>query len=233
LSEVIGRDAELRLVDGVGEADLTAAVAERRADVVLVNGDALGGVIELRRLVLEHQEASVVVAVGCLRRERDDSLLAAGARVVVPITAEVGELCAALRLVARGLVGPPRARRSAGLSGPGLLTARETEVVELLVQKRSALEIAEALHVTTATVNSHRRRIYEKLGVHSRRELTLYAAQPMGVAEAEPPSHRSAAQARDRLPYRRLYGAGRESSRAVVIDMCAALGARRWLSGRA
>jgi DNA-binding CsgD family transcriptional regulator len=162
-----------------------------------------------------------------LSPDRDDSLLAAGARVVVPATVEADELCAALRLVARGLVGPPRPRRVATACGVGLLTAREAEVLQLLLELRSAQDIADALCVTVATVSTHRRRIYEKLGVHSRRELALSAAQLFGVSGLE--SGALVAPAADRLAFRRRLTYPRDDDRAVVLDMCRALGARRWL----
>ena len=226
LREVIGRDSELRLVGSDGESDVAAAIAEHDPDVAFVSYEALPSALELRRFVLAHPATGVVVAVMSLSRERDESLLAAGARIVVPITVEAGELISALRLVARGLVGPPRPRRHSAASGLGPLTAREVQVLELLVRRESASEIAEALHVSVATVNTHCRHIYEKLGVHSRREAALYAARLFGPTKSEPPT--PAAELR-RLPFRRRFASTREGDQAVVMDMCAALGARRWL----
>ena len=54
---------------------------------------------------------------------------------------------------------------------PGLLTAREAEVLELLRTGRSNAEIAAALHVSIETVRTHARHVYRKLGVGTRREL--------------------------------------------------------------
>jgi DNA-binding CsgD family transcriptional regulator len=55
--------------------------------------------------------------------------------------------------------------------GPELLTPREADVLEHLRQGRSNAEIALALHVSVETVRTHRRNIYRKLGVRTRREL--------------------------------------------------------------
>lgn len=51
------------------------------------------------------------------------------------------------------------------------ITAREAEVACLLARGRSKTYIAEALFVSENTVRSHAKRIYAKMGVHSRQEL--------------------------------------------------------------
>lgn len=48
---------------------------------------------------------------------------------------------------------------------------RALDVLELLVQGRTAARIAQELFVSQGTVNTYCYRIYQKLGVHSRQEL--------------------------------------------------------------
>ncbi|MFH1570038.1 MAG: response regulator transcription factor [Gemmatimonadota bacterium] len=60
-------------------------------------------------------------------------------------------------------------------AGKATLTAREREVLQLLVEGKSAEQIAEVLHVSINTVGTHRHRIMEKLDIHSLPELTKYA----------------------------------------------------------
>jgi DNA-binding CsgD family transcriptional regulator len=108
-----------------------------------------------------------------------------------------------------------------------LLTARESEVLELLARRCSAREIARALRVSQATVKTHTQRIYDKLGVHKRRDLALYAAEIAGVAGRE--GVEPVIGVREALPFRRVRWEGRERDSAVVIDFCQALGVRRWL----
>lgn len=55
------------------------------------------------------------------------------------------------------------------------LTPREREVLQLLAEGHSTRLVAETLHVSIKTVESHRARIMSKLEVHSIAELTKYA----------------------------------------------------------
>jgi DNA-binding NarL/FixJ family response regulator len=56
-----------------------------------------------------------------------------------------------------------------------LLGAREREVLQLLAEGKTSGEIAAALHISTSTVEAHRRNIMKKLDLHSVAELTKYA----------------------------------------------------------
>lgn len=59
----------------------------------------------------------------------------------------------------------------------GGLTKRETEVVELLLEGRSLRIIQEELFISEGTARTHTKRIYAKLGVHSKQELIDYFKQ--------------------------------------------------------
>lgn len=226
LREVIDRDRSLRVLRSERDADLHALIARHRPAALLLNQAAVTSVMDLRRLVVTYPAMGVVVGVMRLNRERDESLLAAGARIVVPITVRATELCVALRLVAQGLVGPPRVTRGP-TDAVDRLTERERQVHELLVRRRSAREIAAELHVTTATVSTHTRRIYEKLGVHSRAELAARAARGAAREDAREPEA-APLLSRDRVPFGRRSRGEMTSDRPSALDMRAALGVARW-----
>jgi DNA-binding NarL/FixJ family response regulator len=56
-----------------------------------------------------------------------------------------------------------------------ILGAREREVLQLLAEGLTSPQIAERLHVSTSTVETHRKNIMRKLDVHNVAELTRYA----------------------------------------------------------
>ena len=65
--------------------------------------------------------------------------------------------------------------------GPArVLSAREIEVMQSIAEGKSNKEIAALLGVATKTVDNHRSRLMQKLGVHNAASLTLVAVQ-MGI----------------------------------------------------
>ena len=58
---------------------------------------------------------------------------------------------------------------------PVRLTKREQEVLELICHGYSQQLIAATLQIALTTVDTHRKRICEKLGVHSERDIPLAA----------------------------------------------------------
>jgi DNA-binding NarL/FixJ family response regulator len=110
------------------------------------------------------------------------------------------ELCTAVRAVARGQVllqASSAAQLLAGLSAPEFpasrgapfsseaekmgLTARELEVVRLIAQGHSNMEIAAELVVSEATVKTHINHIFSKLGARDRSQVIVKARQ-LGLA---------------------------------------------------
>ena len=61
--------------------------------------------------------------------------------------------------------------RCANLAEKKHLTARELEVMQMLCKGRTKAYIAESMFVTENTVKGHTKRLYAKLGVHSKKEL--------------------------------------------------------------
>jgi len=62
-----------------------------------------------------------------------------------------------------------------GPQRPDELTPREMEVVKLIAEANTNRQIADALHVSEKTVESHRANVLSKLGMRDRVELVRYA----------------------------------------------------------
>lgn len=60
------------------------------------------------------------------------------------------------------------------------LTAREEEVLCLVLTGRTTTYISEALSISRNTVNTHIRHLYQKIGIHDRQELLDYAYKEHG-----------------------------------------------------
>ncbi|HUC26077.1 MAG TPA: LuxR C-terminal-related transcriptional regulator, partial [Streptosporangiaceae bacterium] len=69
----------------------------------------------------------------------------------------------------------PQAEGSAPPAKPGLLSARERELVALVAQGRTDAEIAEQLFISVSTVRTHLDRIRDKSGFRRRADLTRLA----------------------------------------------------------
>ncbi len=71
-----------------------------------------------------------------------------------------------------------------GARGPAVpLTPREEEVVKLIAEAYTNVQIAEMLHLSEKTIESHRANVLRKLGMRDRVELVRYAIR-RGLIEA-------------------------------------------------
>lgn len=89
--------------------------------------------------------------------------------------AEEALVCEVLRLVQQGHSGGRNLPTAETDAPRPTLTPREVEVLSLVVRGLMSKEIADRLHISLPTVNTHRKNICEKLGVKSVPALTVYA----------------------------------------------------------
>lgn len=127
------------------------------------------------------------VAIVALVRAPDsptiDRAFAAGARAVLPETAEVGEIRACIRAVLRGRTWSPRtpesevreAAKPAESTLEERFTPKEREVMQWLAKGHSNREIASTMGIDEATVKAHLGRMLRKGHASNRVELTLRA----------------------------------------------------------
>jgi DNA-binding NarL/FixJ family response regulator len=154
----------------------------RAAEVLLIDlgVDPRAGLSRARPL-LAGAEPAVVLSD---RAELAVELLAAGARGVLPRSADGARLAAALEAVAQGLWvldSPPPALLggdpSADAAPTDPLTPRELEVLQLLARGLANKAIAERLEISENTVKFHLAAITGKLGVSSRTEAVVKGAK--------------------------------------------------------
>jgi len=172
----------LELLDTIEELfrlDPVASYAERGAAVVaqlagadshvLHDGDAARPSRE-RAAMVPLRHGRTVLAVLELHGPSGRAL--SGEQLRIARTAS--RLLVRAMLCAQRLAQPTRTKRSDSVStaiARSPLTPREREVVALLVEGASTRTIASRTGLTVATVHTYLKRIYPKLGVHSRVEL--------------------------------------------------------------
>ncbi len=172
---------DLGLPDGTG-IDLIRSVSQRKPDVdimvVTVFGDEQHVVssIEAGATGYVLKDSTPADVISCIR------LLRAGGSPVSPVVAR-----SVLRAI-RSRMGVPAAGVASSTATPtrspnaenNPLSARETEILQLLAKGMSFNEIGEILGISPHTVTAHIKKIYRKLAVHSRGE-AVYEASQMGL----------------------------------------------------
>jgi DNA-binding NarL/FixJ family response regulator len=174
-------------------ADAVRLCREQQPDVVLmdVRMPTMDGVEATRQLAADHSGAGprvLVLTTFDLDQHVYDALNAgASGFLLKDVTAE--RLFDAVRVIAAGeaLLAPTVTRRLIGEfvrlrprlpQQPDLLrmlTTRETEVLRLVAEGLSNLEIAERLVVSDETIKTHVSRILAKLGLRDRTQAVVFA----------------------------------------------------------
>lgn len=190
LRAFIEDDEHLEIVaQDVSHGDLDRVLEIHRPRVAIVNFGELRSPADVHRLHAAHPGTQIVVLANRPSAVEANQMLAFGATACLSKDTQARDVLNAIHLASRGLQLLPRAiagdasgSAPVGESmGPDLLTRREADVLEHLQQGRSNAEIALALHVGVETVRTHRRNIYRKLGVRTRRELASLTT-PNGIA---------------------------------------------------
>jgi DNA-binding NarL/FixJ family response regulator len=175
-------------IDVVGSAENGAAavelVAEHDVDVVLMDLSmpVMDGIEATRRIVDAHDGGvRVLVLTSFSAREEIMAALDAGASGYLLKDAEPHELLAGVRAAAQGdaPLAPRAARevleaRAEERSGPEL-SARETEVLQLVARGFPNKRIARELHISEKTVKAHLTQVFQRIGVTDRTQAALWA----------------------------------------------------------
>jgi DNA-binding NarL/FixJ family response regulator len=174
LRSLIAEDANIELLASDVELHaLDATLGEYAPKVAIINFGSLRTPVEVNRLHNQHPETRLLVLANRPTPSECNQMLAFGATACLSKETQARDILNAIHLASRGLHVLPRTSTDFAPEplGPELLTPREADVLEHLQAGRSNAEIALALSVSVETVRTHRRNIYRKLGVRTRREL--------------------------------------------------------------
>jgi len=195
-------------IEVVGEAADGAAGVEMagrlRPDVVLmdIRMPVMDGLAATRALLAEPDPPKVLMLTTFDLDDYVYEALRAGASGFLLKDASAAELAEAVRIIAAGdaLLSPSVTRRLISefsrLGGPRApsakriddLTERETEVLALIAQGLSNVEVAARLVVAEQTVKTHFGRILQKLGLRDRAQAIVYAYETGLVRPGDRPA---------------------------------------------
>jgi two-component system, NarL family, response regulator NreC len=191
LIEILKRSPEIEVVvEAADGAEATEKALKLKPDVVVldVSMPRLNGIEAARRI----HEALPSVRILVLTMQDDEEyvlkMVRAGASGYLLKDGAASELIEGIRSLKAGKThfGPHASRalaeayqrRDRAAEDPyGSLTNREREIFQLVVEGKTNAQIAATLFISPKTVDNHRTRLMEKLGVHSTAELVRYAAK--------------------------------------------------------
>ncbi len=191
LRTLLNAEPDMEVVgDAADGSQALGQVSRLRLDVVLmdITMPVMNGLEATRQIRKLYPDVKVLVLTMHDSEEYLFQTLQAGGSGYVPKKAADTDLISAIRVVHSGdtFLYPTAARRliqdyveqvDAGREAEsfGRLTEREKQVLKLMAEGYTNLEIANLLVISVKTVETHRARIMEKLGFRTRAELVRYA----------------------------------------------------------
>jgi len=206
LADALGRNNQLDPVSAISPLEVREALKKSRFDVLLVSAtlgqspmESLQFVREVRTLyprlgivvLLDSAEKELIVeafrggAAGVFLRS--DSLEALSKCVLCVHQGQVWASSNQLLLLLDVLAQPVRLETGNG-SGTRPLSKREEEIAQLVAAGYSNRQISQRLDLSEHTIKNYLFRVFEKLGVSTRVELTLYALKKGKVSQSRPRS---------------------------------------------
>jgi two-component system, NarL family, response regulator NreC len=193
LRALLERQPNLEVVgEGENGRQTVELAVSLRPDVVVmdVGMPVLNGIEATKTIVTQRPATAVVI----LSVHADESYvmraLKAGARGYLLKDSAATDLISAIQAVSQGksffsskisrilAEDYVRALKQKGVvDSYELLTPREREILQLLVEGKTNKEVASSLNISVYTAETHRGNILQKLNLHSLAELVLYAVR--------------------------------------------------------
>jgi DNA-binding NarL/FixJ family response regulator len=195
IQALLEREPDIEVVGTCGDGRSAIQLASNlRPDVVVIDVGMpdLNGIDATRQILAAVPTARIVVLSVYSDKRYVLGALRAGASGYVLKVGAHDDLLRAVRAVAAGkhYLSPEITgvvideQSSVQQSSEPVLGAREREVLQLLAEGKTSPQIAQHLHVSVKTVETHRRNIMDKLGMHNVAELTKYAIRE-GISTLE------------------------------------------------
>ncbi|NLO75044.1 MAG: response regulator transcription factor [candidate division WS1 bacterium] len=189
LRSLLAREPEMEVVAEAGNGrDCVDLARKLEPDLVVmdIGMPDLNGIEATRQIRADHPEVKVLALSMHSDRRFASAMLAAGASGYLLKDSAFEELSQAIQAVLEGqtylspaiagLVVEDYVQRLGEEPSPfSVLRPREREVLQAMAEGKSTREIAEALHISVKTVETHRQNIMNALGLRSVAELTKYA----------------------------------------------------------
>ena len=192
LRSLLEQEDDMDVVADVGDGQSAIELArELRPSVVVmdISMPGLNGTAATKRILSESRGVKVLALSAHTDRRFVSDMLKAGATGYLPKSCAPEELVEAIREVHAG--GIYLSSKIAGVVVEGFVQAeplgdevagvrlsdREREVLQLIAEGRSSKEIGVAFHISVRTVDTHRQRLMDKLGLHTVAELTKFAVR--------------------------------------------------------
>ena len=186
LEELLRREVDIEVVGTAADGREACELAERTTpDVILMDLSMplMDGIEATRSIVASTPTVRVIVLTSFADRSRILAALDAGAAGYLLKDADPAEVAAAIRAaVAGGVPLDPRAARvmldaQRTVQREIKLSARESEVLQLVVAGLANKSIARRLGITERTVKAHLTSIFQQLQVGDRTQAALWAKE--------------------------------------------------------
>jgi len=187
LRALLERSPEIKIVGETGDGnEALRLIADTSPDIVCmdIGLPGMNGVETTRRIKLAHPSVKIIALSIYAERRYVLDMIEAGAGAYVTKDEASDELLRAIDAVQRNrsylcpdvatLITHGISSRDRGIPSPIRLGNREQQVLRLVAQGNTSIQIAAKMSIAASTVEVHRRNIMRKLDLHSVAELTRY-----------------------------------------------------------
>ncbi len=188
---------DLQIVGSVSSVqEVPGALEQYRPDVLIVDYNIPGfmAIQDLEKVMKQFPDINVVVVSSDDDTQAIKRVLALGVKGYLTKECSKQEVWLAIQSAGKGekffchkildiIMNQHFPASGDGSYDPMLLTRRETEILELIARGRSTRQIADSLHLSPHTIQTHRKSIIRKLNIKSPTEFVIYAMN-LGIIPA-------------------------------------------------